>query len=601
MSPDGVTVLVGQNESGKSSVLEAIALTASERELTEDDIRYGAECPSVELEYAVSRGDLDDHLEEFEHAQVQKLNDYLEDCGSLTCTYSWSRNEHGRFILSEDIEDPNLSSILSARVSSVAPSIVPKAREGSDDVENLNADEANLHGGAEDSESDESAGGSEEKALYKTMTARDVAEACYYAAPYTTLFNHDSGMLPNTVDINEKGILIGAGAEAATNYLLVAGLDVADLLVPDSRRREISLEIANNKITDDFCSFWSQLIGKHSRLKLQCSLRHYPAGDEKAGRPYLVFWIADGYNKLYPKQRSLGVRWFVSFYLQMKATERSGGRMFLLDEPGANLHPKAQADVLRLVHKLSKDVPVVYSTHSPHMIEYDKLYRVLAVQRTGDDEYSPTTIISAHHLGAASSDTLSPVLTAMGADLSQQEVIRRKNNVILEEMSGFYYLKAFWSLLKVKQEAHFIAATGVNKIEALANMFLGWGLDFIVAIDDEKNSRTVFNSLKKNLYGDDEKVAAENVFKFKSFHGIEDVFSTDAFKRFIVNSGDAQINGKNSEWAKQAGFSKPVLAHAFWQQVLEGRLTEADLDAETMANIKTIVAGIVERLQKRSA
>jgi len=41
---------------------------------------------------------------------------------------------------------------------------------------------------------------------------------------------------------------------------------------------------------------------------------------------------------------------------------------------------------------LSADIPIVYSTHSPHMLEYEKLYRVLAVQRAGDIDESPTEI-----------------------------------------------------------------------------------------------------------------------------------------------------------------------------------------------------------------
>ena len=157
-----------------------------------------------------------------------------------------------------------------------------------------------------------------------------------------------------------------------------------------------------------------------------------------------------------------------------------------MDEPGANLHSKAQGDVLKLINQLGKDTStVVYSTHSPQMLEYPKLFRVHAVQRDGDLDESPTRVIDAHRLGTASTDTLSPILTAMGADLSQHQVIRKTHNVLLEEMSGFYYLSSFWKLMAIETEAHFIAATGVNKIEALANMFRGWGLDYIVAMDDE--------------------------------------------------------------------------------------------------------------------
>lgn len=196
----------------------------------------------------------------------------------------------------------------------------------------------------------------------------------------------------------------------------------------------------------------------------------------------MIFWITDGNTQLYPKQRSQGVRWFLSFYLQFKASEKSNAkRLFLLDEPGANLHSKAQADVLKVINKLAKQnaSTVIYSTHSPQMLEYPKLFRVHAVQRDGEQDDSPTVVIDAHRLGTASTDTLSPVLTAMGSDLSSHEVIKKENNVLLEEMSGYYYLTAFWKLTDTKTKAHFIAATGVNKIEMLANMFRGWGLDLL--------------------------------------------------------------------------------------------------------------------------
>lgn len=162
--------------------------------------------------------------------------------------------------------------------------------------------------------------------------------------------------------------------------------------------------------------------------------------------------------------------------MQLKASSKSGAsNIFLLDEPGANLHSKAQRDVLKLINQLSSTTPVVYSTHSADLIEYEKLYRILAVQRDGDQDDTPTFVIHAHRLGAATRDTLSAILTAMGSDLSHQQVIAKSNNVLLEEISGFYYLTAFWKLLNERQEAHFIAATGANNIEPLANMFLGWG------------------------------------------------------------------------------------------------------------------------------
>ena len=270
--------------------------------------------------------------------------------------------------------------------------------------------------------------------------------------------------------------------------------------------------------------------------------------------------------------------------------------MFLLDEPGANLHSKAQADVLKLINQLSKDTSVVYSTHSPHMIEYPKLYRVHAVQRNGDEEDSPTVVIDAHHLGTASTDTLSPVLTAMGADLTHQQVIQKYNNVLLEEMSAFYYLTAFWKLTNAPEAPYFIATTGVNKIEAMANMFRGWGLDFIVAVDDDNQGRAVFKALKRDLFGDDEELAKTKLLKLPNCKGVEDAFSRSDFKKHVITDGTVTITNENSEFLKTAGRSKPVMAYNFLLGVEKGSITWADLDEESKGRITAIVDSIKSRL-----
>ena len=423
----------------------------------------------------------------------------------------------------------------------------------------------------------------------------------YQTLPGGTLFNADSGLLPNTVDIDANDKPSGIGSIAATNFLAIAEINLPQLVGGDARSRQNLLNRANQKVSDDFSSFWSQLIGFASKLSLRCEYEHYStAGGEKSGKPYLEFWICDGNTQLYPKQRSLGVRWFISFYLQLRATEKIGQkRVFLLDEPGANLHAKAQEDVLKLVDRLKYDIPIIYSTHSPQMIEYEKLYRVRAVQRDGAKEDSPTVVIDGHHLGAASSDTLSPILAAMGTDMASQSVIKKYRNVLLEEMSGYYYLKAFWKLLSIEDEAHFIAATGVNKLPALANMFLGWGLDFIVGVDDDKQGREVFNQLKKDHFGDDGDLASKRLIKWPGCTSIEEVFSTDDFKKLVLRDECAVVSNGNAQYLKTVQISKPVMAFQFALAVENGGVTIAAFEAKTVDGIKAITTALRDLLAAR--
>ncbi|MDB9953201.1 ATP-binding protein, partial [Porticoccaceae bacterium] len=465
-----------------------------------------------------------------------------------------------------------------------------EVEENSESDENVEAmDQAEEDGGEEVDEGDD-------------IDLSVVTDGLNYISPIVTFFEHETGLLPSQIDIviNERGnyTLKGQGASAARNFLIVAELNLKCLVESDIRTRASLLSKANSNITKDFSTFWSQTIGRKDKLKLECEIQTYGAeAEEKSGEKYLLFWVSDGLNKLYPKQRSQGVRWFVSFYLQLKASEMlSTKRLFLLDEPGANLHSKAQTDVIKLINNLSKEMAIVYSTHIPHMLEYDKLYRVLAVQRMGEEDDSPTEIKPAHELGTASTDTLSPVLTAMGVDLANQEVIKKNCNVLLEEMSGFYYFKSFWELIKEKQEAHFIAATGVNKIPNFANMFLGWGLGYIVVVDDDKSGRNVYNSLKREIFSDDEDLAKKNMYKIKGCDGIEDIFSKKDFKSHIVEDNSATIDKTNSHYMKEKKLSKPVHAYKFLIKVRNGDVSFGDLDSSTQGKINDLVSEVVSRL-----
>jgi hypothetical protein len=188
----------------------------------------------------------------------------------------------------------------------------------------------------------------------------------------------------------------------------------------------------------------------------------------------------------------------------------------------------------------------------------------------------------------------------MGVDLSHQQVVQKTNNVILEEISGFYYLTAFWKMMGEKQKAHFIATTGVGNVEPLTYMFLGWGLEFIVAVDDDTAGRQAYNSLKRHLFGDDDRAASARMYKIPG-DGIEDTFSTDDFRKFVLVDPDATIEGKNSHFVRIGGRSKAILAYQFLNRVKTGEIKLDSLDRDTKANIKAAVRGIVSRLQGKPA
>jgi hypothetical protein len=594
---DGITVVVGQNESGKSSILEALATTFHATDITDDDCRIDAELPAVFLRLKVDTKRLLANLAAYDQDQVYALGVYLELTeNDLILNFRWRYDAaNAKYVCEPSCEDKDLAELL---LKNGPPNST--ATKAADDGDDRAEDEKN-----EDADDDEKA--SDEEAVHvHILTPETLADEIIAIAPDTVLFDQAAGLLPDRVDIQkgQKGgwVLSGAGTQAAANFLRIANINLDTLVDGSPRTQQTLLARANATVTADFSSFWSQTIGKNEKLQLKCVFAYYgPGGQKTAGMPHLEFWITDGTNQLFPKQRSLGVRWFISFYLQLKASEKDEqGTVFLFDEPGANLHSKAQADVLALINRLAKSSKsqIVYSTHSPHLIEYDKLYRVIAAQRDGDADNSPTKLVHAHELGAASRDTLSPVLTAMGVDLSHQQVVKKRNNVILEEISGFYYLTSFWEMLGEKQEVYFIAATGASNVQTLANMFLGWGLEFIVAVDDDSAGRQAYNNLKRYMFGDDEAVSKQRMFKIPG-DGIEDIFSKKDFCSHVLGDPDLNYEGKNSQHAKTGGHSKPILAYEFLNKVREKKIKLADFEADTKAAIKQLVREIASRLESK--
>lgn len=600
-SRDHVTVLVGQNESGKSSILEALHCLLSGISISEDDLRAASPLPEMDIRCEFSPQELIDAIDEKNCSKIQedafhshaKRSKFIFE---LKMTWKHGKEKGSQFAYEISIADDQLENAL-ADAKKKQKNI--ELREAA--LENLKTTVSAIAAAAPiPSIAPPTEEGEEEDGEIVFLTSADIAHYLHIALPSSTLFNPATGLLPNTVDIDEKFNLIGVNKLAASNYLQIAGLDLKHLLSTDRRERQFLLNKAREKISKDFNLFWTQAIGRNRKLEISCEIEFYSSeAGEKAGKPHLVFGISDGHSMLYPKQRSEGVRWFVSFYLQLKASESRGlKRIFLMDEPGANLHPKAQEDVLRLVNSLSSGIEIVYSTHSSSLLEFNKLYRVHAVQRTGDEDESPTEIIDAHSLSAASTDTLTPLLMAMGIDLSSQNVIKREHNVLLEEISGFYYFNAFWKLRDCKQSAHFIAATGASNVPALANMFTGWGLKFIAVIDDDNLGRTVYKQLKQELCGDDDAIASQRLWKIRDCSGIEDIFSHADFKAHILRDMEASFSIKNTEFLKSAKRSKPVMAFQFWEEVQAGRLTTSNLEPETLEKIDEVITEVSKRLER---
>jgi energy-coupling factor transporter ATP-binding protein EcfA2 len=110
----------------------------------------------------------------------------------------------------------------------------------------------------------------------------------------------------------------------------------------------------------------------------------------------LVFTIHDRTGTDYSfKERSFGLRYFLSYWVQLAAHEPPAGgqaEMLLMDEPDAYLSSQGQQDLLRILEEFaqpedrSRDDQVIYVTHSPFLINRNTAERIRVLDKGIGDE-----------------------------------------------------------------------------------------------------------------------------------------------------------------------------------------------------------------------
>jgi AAA15 family ATPase/GTPase len=436
------------------------------------------------------------------------------------------------------------------------------------------------------------------------MGPEELGEALFRSVPDFEMFEDFSSLLPNRIDLEDiaAGNTAAEGYKAAVNFLTITGLDFSFFQQPSSRILKQKIENLNGELTLNFQEFWRQNVGKNNKIKINFELAHYDhSHGEKSGKPFIEFWIKDEAERLYPKQRSRGVRWFLSFFLELKATAMDKNRrnkILLIDEPGVSLHARAQEDVLKVFDDIREHMQIIYSTHSPHLIDVNKLYRVIAVQRAVEDDMkSETVVLNARSLKAATADTLSPVYAMMGARLNQQDIIKSFNNVVVKDLATFYFLKAILHLTGYKKkECYFLPASGTASMPMMINILIGWGLEYLALNFGNEEEKFMYNKLRKELFDNNVDLAGMQLLFLRDFPDVEDLFSTIDFKKYIVHVREG-ITVHNSEYLRENSQSRAVMASNFLQSVHRGEVRYKDLDDETRENLDMLTEKLTTLLK----
>ena len=209
--------------------------------------------------------------------------------------------------------------------------------------------------------------------------------------------------------------------DADRTFLALLSLVGADL---DDLEQEIQyeylkaeLESASIGISDEIFEFWKQNRQLRVQFDLSAASPHDPPPLNSGAILHVRIWN-DRHRVSVPfDERSKGFVWFFSFLVYFSKIEEEQERdmVLLLDEPGLNLHALAQHDFLRFIDlRLAPRYQVIYTTHSPFMIDLNNLKSV----RTVEDMDNLGTVVSADVL-QNNQETVFPLQMALGNQLAQ--------------------------------------------------------------------------------------------------------------------------------------------------------------------------------------
>lgn len=383
-------------------------------------------------------------------------------------------------------------------------------------------------------------------------------------------------------DILSDEVLISEAKKSiqVNNLLKIANIDIDELIdnVKNDDNEELKTYegIYMNNVTRMFKKIFRQ---NDSEFNFQIRI------DTKNNK--ILFYTFDktsGTSPIPLKNRSDGFKWYFSIYITLyEYLQRKDDIKYILlfDEPNLYLNPSAQFDLIERVFKKEfKDDQIIYTTHSPYMIDTTNFSSIRIVEKTDCSRLYNTTVdyLKAHKQVKNEVDPMTPILTALNIDVSNNLIMNRnKKVVVVEGIDDVYIINGMKKKLKYEDKLkniNIIPCFGAGKIPLMFGYLYGMGYDVYAITDNDTNG---IDALKE-IIGDE---GDDSVFynKLMTYNG-----KIDSSKILLLENLFSKKDLEENLIPKNT-----VLYRDFYDRVEEIKLEE-----ETLENFKKLFDFIIK-------
>lgn len=348
----------------------------------------------------------------------------------------------------------------------------------------------------------------------------------YYSIPGTiSLTKFANGQIDDSFTKEQKDI--------TTALFELSNIDINKIMTSDEYEGFIAeLEATSNNVTDELLEYWKT----NQNLEIKFDIQ----SKESQGRvveKLLQIRIRNTKHRvtLPLRNRSKGFIWFFSFLVWFSKVQSKENLIILLDEPGLNLHAEAQEDLLRYIDKeLLPRYQVIYTTHSPFMIDSDKLNEVRTVYDSNDSKVG--SIIS-EAIEEKDSSTLFPLQAALGYNIAQNLYISEKN-LLVEGVADLMYFTVMSNVLKsnsregLSDDVTIVPVGGLDKVATFIALLGGNKLNMVCMLDtftNQKGKKRLEDLIKEKIIKEKQVKFFDEYVDRLSIADIEDMFEISEY------------------------------------------------------------------------
>ena len=569
---DDITVLVGMNESGKTSILEALAKTNYFEKDDKFSFNMTHDFPRKQKKAADKSGEVQTAVVLHYQVGTEVIDQIYEDLGvkplidTFYIEYKYDNNQAwslswiktAEFMkaktpllkfedkcLSDKLEKISTKSNFKEILKAIKENVDEKSYS-EEDIDKLNSLEIYF---AENNSWENSP--IDEYVVQKYLKP-NLPKFMYYDDYYS---------LPSRVSLTRLEAKPQEPSKKTAKALLeLADIDIDTLTKSDDFEEFIAeLEATEAIISEELFKYWTT----NNNLKIKFRINKKEENDNYNNNR-IVERILDirvenqrtGVS-LPLENRSKGFNWFFSFLVWfMKIQEdRNATYILLLDEPGLNLHAKAQNDLLKFLANLSNNYQIIFTTHSPFMIETDKLNKVRTVFEKKDG-----TLIS-DSVQEKDPNTLFPLQAALGYDLAQNLFVSNKN-LLVEGIADLTYISIISAILEAKgkegldQDITIVPVGGADKVATFISLMRGNKLEMVCLLDtftEQSAKKRLENMVAKNIIHKNKILFYHDILK-RDFADVEDLFAISDYIQFY----NGEFNKSYEE--KDFGEDKSILS-----------------------------------------